>query len=285
MQRLQMTQKSEPTLRQLLAARYSDAPTVDGTAVENDLMHSMASRGSCRAFSDQPVAREVLDMLCAVALASPTKSDLQQRDLVMLQSAEVRARLAELVAGQAWVADAPMVIVFCGNNRRQRLLHDWHDVPFANEHLDAFFNAVGDAAIAMGAFVTAAEAIGLGCCPISAVRNEAAAVSSLLNLPSHVFPFAGLALGYPATPPQIAKRLPLGVTCHVDHYCENGLQAAVNAYDKDRAATQPYATQRFAHDFGVKDSYSWSDDKTRQYSQQERAEFADYVRAQGFCLD
>jgi len=236
-------------------------------------------------FQDKPVPQGILKILCAAAMASPTKSDLQQRDIILLQSPDLRAELAGLVSGQSWVADAPMIAVFCGNNRRQRLLHDWHNVPFANDHLDAFFNAVGDAAIALGAFVTAAEAVGLGCCPISAVRNEARAVSKLLSLPKHVFPFAGLAIGYPKEPAKIAKRLPLSATCHVDRYSEDGLQEAVETYDSARREAQPYSAQRLADLFGHKDDYGWSDDKVRQYSQQERADFGAYIRAQGFNLD
>lgn len=260
-----------------LSARYSDAPR----AVESDLLTSMAARGSCRAFQDRPVGDEILQALCAVALASPTKSDLQQRDIILLKSEGVRAELARLVGGQAWVADAPMLAVFCGNNRRQRLLHDWHDVPFANDHLDAVINATADAAIALGAFVTAAEALGLGCCPISAVRNKARAVADLLHLPDHVFPFAGLAIGYPQSPPPITKRLPLGVTVHTDRYREDELKAAVQAYNKDR----PYASQRFPEVFGQSDTYGWSEDKIRQYSQPERADFGAYIRSIGFKLD
>ncbi|MBY5933551.1 nitroreductase family protein [Tateyamaria omphalii] len=274
---------SETDLTRALAARYSDAPTASADAAT--LIQSMAVRGSCRNFAARPVPDAVLDMLCAVALASPTKSDLQQRDIVVLKSLELRAQLAQLVAGQAWVADAPMLLVFCGNNRRQRMLHTWRRVPFANDHLDAVINATADAAIALGAFVTAAEALGLGCCPISAVRNDAEAVSDLLGLPDHVFPFAGLALGYPATPPPISKRLPMHVTCHVDRYQEDGLREAVAAYDKDRAATQPYGKQRFVEQFGQSDTYGWSEDKTRQYSAPERAGFGAYIRKRGFCLD
>ncbi|WP_147112200.1 nitroreductase family protein [Tateyamaria sp. syn59] len=274
---------SQTDLTQAFAARYSDAPAAcaDGAA----LLQSMAARGSCRAFEDRAVPQDVLDSLCAIAMASPTKSDLQQRDIVMLRSPDQRQRLAALVAGQAWVAQAPMLLVFCGNNRRQRLLHDWHEVPFANDHLDALINAAADAAIALGAFATAAEAMGLGCCPISAVRNDAGAVSDLLGLPDHVFPFAGLALGYPAAPVTLSKRLPLGVTCHVDRYKEEELRAAVEAYDKDRAATQPYGKQRFVDRFGQADTYGWSDDKVRQYSAPERAEFGAFIRKRGFCLD
>jgi nitroreductase/FMN reductase [NAD(P)H] len=269
----------------MVDARYSDAPSLDEVGQEADVLASMLGRGSCRAFLDQPVPSGVLDVLCAASLASPTKSDLQQRDIILLAAPQRRAQIAGLVSGQGWVADAPMIAVFCGNNRRQRLLHDWHEVPFANDHLDAVINATADAAIALGAFVTAAEALGLGCCPISAVRNRPEEVSALLGLPQHVFPFAGLAFGYPAGAPDIAKRLPLRVTCHVDEYREDNLRNEVAAYDADRARTHPYAAQRFVEIFGEKDTYGWSDDKVRQYSQKERDGFGAYLRAQGFRLE
>ena len=163
-------------MQDALASRFTDAPLLPEGS-QTALLKSMATRGSCRAFADKPVPAEWIEAISALAMSAPTKSDMQQRDIVVLKSPDIRKRLADLVSGQSWVADAPMIAVFCGNNRRQRLLHDWHDVPFANDHLDAFFNAAGDAAIALGAFVTAAEAMGLGCCPISAVRNEADAVS------------------------------------------------------------------------------------------------------------
>ena len=170
---------------------------------------------------------DMLELLCAVALASPTKSDLQQRDIIILRSAEKRQKLAELVSGQEWVARAPTILIFCGNNRRQRLLHEWADIPFANDHLDALFNAIADAAIALGAFVTAAEALGLGTCPVSAVRNQAQQVSALLGLPQHTFPLAGLAIGYPRTRPEVSQRLPLNVTLHQDEFNESSLRSQV----------------------------------------------------------
>ena len=142
-----------PKLQRLLAARYSDAPASGGEGDDFALLQSMAQRGSCRDYKDTAVPTKIQDVLCAIALASPTKSDLQQRDIILLRAPSQRKALAQLVSGQAWVASAPMLAVFCGNNRRQRLLHDWHDVPFANNHLDAFFNAAADAAIALGAFV------------------------------------------------------------------------------------------------------------------------------------
>lgn len=281
-----MTNETNESLGELIAARFPDqteaiAPIPDG----GGLLHSMLSRGSCRAFQPEPVEPEVLHVLCAAALASPTKSDLQQRDIIILRDPAQRAALAELVSGQTWVSEAPGLLVFCGNNRRQRLLHEWSGTAFANDHLDALFNAAADAAIALGAFVTAAEALGLGCCPISAVRNEAQRVSELLDLPQHVFPFAGLAVGYPARKPDISMRLPLGATCHVDRYQEGDLPTAVSHYDRKRSERQPYAKQRDVETFGTSDSYGWSQDKIRQYAKPERADFGDFVRSKGFRLD
>lgn len=269
------------TLQSLIAERYADGAEQDLPDEQGDLLHSMLSRGSCRTFTSEPVPDDLVNLLCAAALASPTKSDLQQRDILLLRSPDLRAQLSALVAGQAWVAEAPLIAIFCGNNRRQRLLHEWHDVPFANDHFDAPFNAACDAAIALGAYVTAAEAMGLGCCPISAVRNEAQAVSDLLHLPDHVFPFAGLAIGYPAATPEISERLPLSHTVHIDRYEEEGLHDAVRSYDANRS----YTNQRFPDIFGESETYGWSEDKVRQYSQPERAGFGAFMRAKGFKLD
>lgn len=280
-----MAEDSIPDLQSLLNARFGDAPPHSGVESDNRHIFSMAARGSCRAFLDRPVTIDLLKTLSAIALASPSKSDLQQRDIILLTSEESRQQIADLVAGQAWVAGAPMIAVFCGNNRRQRLLHKWHDVPFANDHLDAFFNAAVDAAVALGAFVTAAEAVGLGCCPISAVRNDATAVSALLGLPEHVFPVAGLAIGYPSVAPEISKRLPLKQTVHIDRYKETDLKSAVQDYDTDRAATQPYQQQRYPEAFGISAAYCWSEDKVRQYSRPEREDFGEFIRAKGLCLD
>ncbi len=280
-----MSKADQSDLSRALAARFNDAPSAFEGGSQSDLLLSMATRGSCRAFKDKTMPPDWIKTICALALSAPTKSDLQQCDIIMLKSAETRRRLAALVPGQTWVADAPMIAIICGNNRRQRLLHEWRGVPFANDHLDALFNSVGDAAITLGAFVTAAEALGLGCCPISAVRNEAAAVSELLDLPDHVFPFAGLAFGFPAAAPKISQRLPLEVTCHVDRYHEANLSGAITQYDAARAKSQPYEKQRYPEDFADSQAYSWSEDKVRQYSKAERAYFGRYIRARGFKLD
>ena len=107
----------------------------------------------------------------------------------------------------------------------------------------------------------------------------------MLELPDHVFPVAGLAIGFPAAQAPISKRLPLGMTCHPNRYSETDVRSQVAAYDQARAQDGSYPTQRLSAQFGRADSYGWSDDKARQYSQPERADFGAFVRARGFRLD
>jgi nitroreductase/FMN reductase [NAD(P)H] len=254
-----------------------------------DLHRQLATRGVVRSFTTEPVPFELLHRLCALALCSPTKSDLQQRDIVIVDDTDLNRQilspLTEGPIGQAWLGDVAALLIFCGNNRRQRLWHAWRGKPFANDHLDAFFNASVDAGIAMTAFVLAAEAHGLGACPISAIRNRAAAISELLSLPQHVFPVAGLAVGWPAAPPKQSMRLPLDVTVHRNAYREDNLQAAIETYDRRREAAQPYREQRYVDAFGKAARYGWSEDKARQYAVPERADFGAFIRARGFKLD
>jgi nitroreductase len=267
----------------------TDNPDLD-LASGAPLLHcQLATRGSVRSFKPEPVPFDLLRRLCALALCAPTKSDLQQRDIVIVDDAPLRQQIVSLLTngplGQAWLDGAPTLLVFCGNNRRQRLWHSWRGKSFANDHLDAFFNAAVDAAIALSAFVLAAEAEGLGACPVSAVRNHAAAISAALALPQHVFPVAGLAVGWPAAEAKQSLRLPLDVTVHRNTYREDDLRGAIEDYDGRREAAQPYGQQRYVDVFGTSAAYGWSEDKARQYAVPERADFGAYVRARGFRLD
>lgn len=281
---------ASPEARDALNRRFgTDDPNLVLPADAPQLHHQLCARGVVRSFTPEPVPFDMLHRLCALALCAPTKSDLQQRDIVIVDDAQLKQQILSPLTqgpiGQAWLNDVPALLIFCGNNRRQRLWHQWRGKAFANDHLDAFFNASVDAGIALTAFVLAAEAQGLGACPISAIRNRAAAVSELLHLPQHVFPVAGLGVGWPAAAPKQSMRLPLEITVHRNRYREDDARAAIDGYDRRREAAQPYREQRYADQFGTAATYGWSEDKARQYAVPERADFGAYIRARGFKLD
>lgn len=272
-------------LKSVLKARFGSAPDLSEAPKGVDVLAEMANRRVVRRYSDKPLDPALLDTLCAVALSAPSKSDLQQADIVIVTDKDQREKLQALIPENPWAAAGPALLVFCGNNRRHRLLFDWRGRPFVNDHLDPFFNAAVDAGIVLATFIAAADRVGLGTCPISQIRNQATRVSEVLGLPQHVFPVAGLGVGWPSFEGVMSPRLGLDVSIHRDRYDETGLREKLEAYDRRRNETQPYKTQRFVERFGEDPSYGWSEDKARQYSVPERADFGAFVRAKGFNLD
>ncbi len=272
-------------LKSVLKARFGSAPALAEAPKGVEVLAEMANRRVVRRYADKPLDPALLETLCAVALSAPSKSDLQQADIVIVTDKAQREKLQALIPENPWAAAGPALLVFCGNNRRHRLLFEWRGRPFVNDYLDPFFNAAVDAGIVLATFIAAADRVGLGTCPISQIRNHAAQVAEVLSLPQHVFPVAGLGVGWPSFEGVMSPRLGLDVSIHRDRYDETGLREKVDAYDRRRNETQPYKSQRFVDKFGEDPAYGWSEDKARQYSVPERADFGAFVRAKGFKLD
>jgi nitroreductase/FMN reductase [NAD(P)H] len=279
--------ESSDTAAKITAAierRFGERIEIDPHTPGLDEIARMVEHCTHRKWTERPVAPALVRLLCAAALSAPSKSDLQQTDIIQVIDRAKRQAIVDTIDDMDWIMEAPVFLVFCGNNRRLRLFGQWRGKPFPNDHLDQFFNAACDAAIIMSQFIRAAEAVGLGCCPISHVRNDAERVSEVLGLPDHVFPFAGLCVGYPARGNRITPRLPLEVTVHTDSYDESRLAELIDAYDRRRHAVQPYGKQRDPKRFGTVDFYGWSEDKARQYGVGERENFGAFVVKKRFGL-
>ncbi len=261
-------------------ATLSIAPDASGL---EELARNLEHR-SHRRYAERPVPPELLQVLFACAFSAPSKSDLQQADIIHVSDAARRRAIVETIPDMPWIMNAPVFLIFCANNRRIRQIGDWRGKPFVNEHLDHFMNAAVDAGLVMMNFIRAAEAAGLGTCPISAVRNRADTVSGVLELPQGVFPVAGLCAGYPTEAGRITPRLSLNVTVHEDRYSESELRERIEAYDRRRHAVLPYRRQRNIERFGEAPFYGWSEDKARQYAVPERTDFGAFIRKQGFSL-
>jgi len=274
-------------LADTLALRFGPGAPAgeDVDAGQLAMLRLMAGHRVTRDYDDRPVPEELVRLLCACALSAPSKSDLQQRDIILVDDPDIRAAINARTPGMAWMHRAPVFLVFCANGRRLPQIAAWRDKPFPNDHFDLLFNGIGDAAIALAWFQLAAESVGLGGCPISEVRNFSADLSDWLGLPERVIPFAGFCLGWPAAAPPLSPRLPLEVTVHRNRYGEDDLRARIDAYDARRAAVQPMARQRARRRWGAAEDYGWSEDKARQYAEVLRADFGAFVRARGFSTD
>lgn len=267
-----------------LAERFGEAISLAEDTPGTPELAAIAEHRSHRRFTPRTIAPELLRALFACALSAPSKSDLQQADIIHVADRVKVKSIADLIPDMPWINSAPVLLVFCGNNRRIRQIGEWRGKLFVNDHLDHFMNAAVDAGIVMMNFIRAAEATGIGCCPISAIRNHPQQVSALLQLPDWVFPIAGLCAGYPAEAGRISARLPLEVTVHTDRFDESQLKKNIDAYDHRRHELQPYRKQRHTKRYAASAFYGWSEDKARQYSVPERADFGAFIRAKGFNL-
>ena len=268
-----------------LEERFGETFQVDETLSGLPELLSQAAHLAHRRYLPRAVDADLLRLLCACALAAPTKSDLQQCDIVVVSDARVRRTIVDTIPDMPWIMDAPAFLMFVGNGARLPLMAKLRAKPFPNDHLDLFFNASVDAAIVLAQFVRAAEAVGLGCCPVSVIRDRAQTIADMFELPEKVVPVAGLCLGWPAEEGAISPRLPLSVRAHEERFNDDGLEEKIDAYDRRRAALLPYRTQRDPARFGDAGFYGWSEDKARQYAVRQRADFGAFVRRQGFNLE
>ena len=275
------------TLSNLIRARFGERVDVPERLERNAELIGLAAHRSHRAFTDDAVSPALLRTLLASAFSAPAKSDLQQSCVVQVNDRRLHARIAGLIPTMPWIADAPVLLVFCGDNRRIRRICELHGTPFANDHLDSFLNAAVDAGLVVAGFIRAAQAAGLGCCPLSAVRNHAAEIGEMLGLPDHVFPVVGMVAGYPAKERRITPRLPLDAFVHADRYDDGAFEEWIESYDVRRHAVLPLDPhrQRDPDRFGRADFYGWSVDKARQVAESEREKFGAFVRSKRFRLD
>jgi nitroreductase len=273
-------------LNSLIADRFGvDLGLADSQALMPSL-ERILTRRTHRSYTDAPVPPELIELLLAVAFSASSKSDFQQASVIKLSDPGKRSRIAAHFPAMPWIGKSPVFLVFCGDPRRLERISSMRSHPQPNADLEAFLNSSVDAALVMQTFILAAESVGLGCCPISVIRNQMETVAKELALPDGVFPVAGLCVGYPASSGHVSMRLPPTITVHSDTYDDRGLEEKIADYDRRRDARHSISRdqQRNPNRFGYAELYGWSEDKARQAAQPEGASFAAYIKSHGFSF-
>ncbi len=85
-------------LASALIERFGQQVPVPDTLAEHPALATMAARGACRWFEDRAVRKGILRALYAIALASPSKSDLQRRPIVMVSAPDQLKALKSLLS-------------------------------------------------------------------------------------------------------------------------------------------------------------------------------------------
>ena len=174
---------------------------------DNIVLRQLAGRKSVRVFEDRPISPEDRAAILHAACQAPTAGNQQLYTIIDVTDPEKKAMLAETCDRQAFIATAPMVLVFCADCLR------WRDAYLAagcaprESGAGDLLLAVVDSAIAAQNAVTAAWSLGIGSCYIGDVTENREVHKAILGLPDQVVPAVMLVFGHP-TEQQRNRRKP-----------------------------------------------------------------------------
>lgn len=242
---------------------------ITSAVIEQQLKHA-----SVRAFTDEPIAAELLRALIRAGQAAASSSFIQAYSVVRVTRPEVRAAIASAAGGQVWIEQAAEFLVFCADLRRvndacqragQGELEGW------TEH---GIQAVVDVALMAQNVLLAAESVGLGGVFIGGIRNDPQVIAEQLQLPERVIPVFGMCLGRPAQHNPVKPRMPTDIILHQDSYREPD-EAEMAAYD---ATMAEYYASRGSN---VKLS-DWSTATANAMQGKKREHMLGFLQARGF---
>jgi|TARA_E500000081_G_scaffold147972_1_gene172865 nitroreductase/FMN reductase [NAD(P)H] len=251
------------------------------------LINSIISRASVRKFSKKNISKELLTLLLTAAQSAPSKSNLQQYSIMVIQNQSLKNEISKLIGDTKWALTAPVFLLFLADIRRNIKITNYKGYNHKNNNVDTFMNGVIDSALSMQSMISASESIGLGICPISMIRNIIEEVKNLCKLPKGVFPIAGLALGWPDEKSPVSIRLPQDIVTHYNTYNEKNLMNKINQYDERVFKVAPIERnkQRHIDIYGVAKKGTWSENISRQLSVAERKDFKKWLKNHGFSLE
>jgi len=129
-----------------------------------DFFAVVNERHSTRAFADRPVEAEKVQKILETANRAPSAGDLQGYEIYRVTKAEHRSALVQAAFGQDFIAEAPVVLVFCANPARSAIWYEQRGVRLYS---------VQDATIACAFAMLAATALGLSTVWVGAFDEEA----------------------------------------------------------------------------------------------------------------
>ena len=147
-----------------------------------DVMEAIKKRYSVRSYQDRAVETEKLDSILEAARLAPSASNRQEWRFVVVQDKGIRQRLMQAAKDQAFVGQAPVVVVACAKTDSHVMTCGQQCYPI-------------DVAIAIEHMALKATEEGLGTCWIGAFYEDK--VKEILGIPKDIRVVALLTLGYP----------------------------------------------------------------------------------------
>lgn len=182
--------------------KMTGAEEKNKTAVETVI----ENRVSLRRYAERDISEEDLDRILAAAMNAPTAGNQMLYSIIVIRSAETKAKLAESCDHQAFIAKAPLLLLFAADQSKWFSYYEQNGVREFAERTEGLrwegpnegdlLLSVEDTMIAAQNAVIAAESLGIGSCYIGDILEQYEYHRELFQLPKHVLPVALLCLGY-----------------------------------------------------------------------------------------
>src|SRR5262245_38232486 len=117
-----MSEDAAKSLVDALAERFGERIAVDPSLAGLTELAGIAAHRTHRRYLPRPVDGALLRLLYACALSAPSKSDLQQADIVIVDDAATRKSIAGKIPDMPWIETAPAFLVFLASGRRLPLI-------------------------------------------------------------------------------------------------------------------------------------------------------------------
>lgn len=205
----------------------------------NETIQHLLNHRSIRKFKPHQLDQETIEILVRSAQAASTSSYQQAYAIIGVEEENLKQQLVEVASGQTYVANNSYFFVFCIDYHKHVLAAELASgsVDQTVETTEALIVGAVDAGLAAQNLVVAAESLGYGTVYIGSLRNDAAKVSELLALPSHVVPLFGVAVGIPDQQPGKKPRLPMDAVFHRNTYTDDDtMRQLLSQYEKETSS-------------------------------------------------
>ena len=186
----------------------------------NQTIQQLKARKSVRVFTDEPISEDKVAAILESAVNAPTAGNQQLYTIIRVTEQSLKEQLAESCDHQSFIAQAPLVLVFCADCRKWYRTFLEYGCDPREPGVGDLLLAVSDTNIAAQNAVVAAQSLGIGSCYIGDIMENAEQQRQILSLPPYVFPAAMLVFGYPTAQQMERPKPPRSAMEHIVH--ENG---------------------------------------------------------------
>jgi nitroreductase len=161
------------------------------------------NRRSMRKFVETPIEDAKLQKILQAINRAPSAGNLQAYEVFLVRKLEQRQALVKAAWDQEFLAEAPLVLIFCTHSERNAERYRERGVELY---------CIQDATIACTFAMLAAKALGIDSVWVGAFNEDE--VRAILHLPGGLRPVAMLPLGYAGKEPAPRSRRELADLVH-----------------------------------------------------------------------